>query len=97
MTKVLILDDSGRLKYTLEGVGDFNADDITVLPRKLVKECSLSAVGFDELFFESVKTSKNYAAAYEKAEVKHFELFGKRKYVSYKIYKSAKSNRMNKK
>ncbi len=86
----------GKLKWTIEAVGNIGKDDITILPKSLAQGCSISAESFDEIFFANISGSKNNLEAYEKAEQVHLQYFEKRKYSDYQSYKSYKSQRMKK-
>jgi hypothetical protein len=75
----------GKLKMTLESTD--GRCDIVTLPKMLVKECSMSARGFEELFFIFLKANVTHTQAYEQAEVVHESYFEKRKYGSYESFK----------
>jgi hypothetical protein len=86
----------GKLRMTLQST-DGNGCDIVVMPKVLVKNCSMSAEGFDELFFSFYNNgSVTHTAAYEKAEQVHEQYFEKRKYSDYESYRVSKSKRLNK-
>jgi hypothetical protein len=87
MTKEIYQD--GKLKVTLQST-DGKACDIVVLPKVLVKECSMSANGFEELFFGFLKGNVSHTEAYDKAEEVHENYFEKRKYSSYESFKATK-------
>ena len=94
--KVQLYED-GNLKWTIEAVGpSIGAHDISILPKSVTKGCSMSAEGFDELFFDCMSSSKNNSEAYEKAEQIHLEYFETRRYSDYYSYKSSKSQRFKK-
>lgn len=93
MTKEIYQD--GKLKVTVQST-DGKACDIIVMPKVLVKECSLTAEGFDELFFSFLKENVSHTEAYERAEIIHESYFEKRRYKDYEVYKSSKSRRLNK-
>lgn len=77
----------GKLKMTLVPT-DGKACDIIVMPKVLVKECTMSAKGFDELFFHFLEPNVTHTAAYERAEQVHENYFGKTKYSSYESFKA---------
>lgn len=85
----------GQLKYTLTST-DGTACEIVVMPKVLVKDCSLTAEGFDEVFFSFLKGNVSHTEAYQKAEALHEHYFGKQRYKDYEVFKSAKSRRLNK-
>jgi hypothetical protein len=85
----------GKLKMTL--VATDGACDIVVMPKVLVKNCSMSAAGFDELFFTFLKGNTTHTQAYEQAEHVHEHYFGKTKYKDFDSFKCSKSYRHNKK
>lgn len=78
----------GKLRMTLQST-DGNGCDIVVMPKVLVKNCSMSAEGFEELFFTFCKGNVSHTEAYERAEGVHESYFEKRKYSSYESFKSA--------
>ncbi len=86
--------EDGQLKWTITDVGSSN--DIVVLPNNIAKECSLTANGFDQIFYACLSSSNTNREAYEKAEQVHIQYFGKTKYSDYGSYLSSKSQRFNK-
>jgi hypothetical protein len=85
----------GKLKLTLTST-DGSRCDIVTMPKVLLKECSLTAEGFEGLFFTFLKGNISHTQAYEQAENVHYEYFEKRKYKDYEVFKSVKSRRFNK-
>lgn len=85
----------GKLSMTIESTD--GACDIVTLPKMLVKNCSMSAEGFDELVFGFVKQNVSHTEAYHKAEAVHEQYFGKPRYTDHGSYKSSYSYRHNKK
>jgi hypothetical protein len=75
---------------------DGGSCEIVVMPKVLVKNCSMSAEGFDELFFNFLKTNVTHTVAYEEAEKVHESYFEKRKYSDYESYRVSKSKRLHK-
>lgn len=88
-----IVDEQGNVKWTLESIGTFT-DDVIVLPKTIARGCSMTASGFDELFFDKLKTSSTHIEAYEKAEGIHESIFGKRRYKEYDSFRISKSQRL---
>jgi hypothetical protein len=86
----------GKLKVTLQSTDDSGCE-IVVMPKVLVKECSMSANGFEELFFQFLKGNVSHTEAYDKAEELHETYFEKRKYSSYESFKAIKYRNHNKK
>jgi hypothetical protein len=74
----------GKLKMTLIST-DGSACDIVTMPKVLVKECSMSSTGFDELFFSFLKENVTHTQAYEQAEQVQ-----RRRYSSYESFKSVR-------
>ncbi len=70
---------------------DGSACDIVTMPKVLVKECSMSSDGFNELFFSFLRGNVTHTAAYEEAEKVHESYFEKRRYSSYESFKSVRS------
>jgi hypothetical protein len=79
----------GKLKMTLIST-DGSACDIVTMPKVLVKECSMSSTGFDELFFSFLKENVTHTQAYEQAEQIHEHFFERRRYSSYESFKSVR-------
>lgn len=92
----LDLYQDGVLKMTIQSVGDVVGDDFAVLPKRLVKGCTLSPESFDNLFFECLKEVHTHVKAYEKAESIHQEYFGSTKYQDYNSFRNSKSQRLKK-
>jgi peptide methionine sulfoxide reductase MsrA len=88
---------NGKLKWSIEGTDKtITANDITILPKQLAKNCSVSAETFDDIFFSELKTSTTHVEAYEKAEQLHEQYFEKRKYADYDSYRISKNQRLKK-
>lgn len=85
----------GKLKMTLTST-DGKGCDIVVMPKVLVKECSMSANGFEELFFGFLKGNVSHTQAYDQAEEVHESYFERRRYSDYDSFRKAKSQRKNK-
>lgn len=83
----------GKLKWTIESIG--SPSDIVFLPKSMANECSMSASGFDNIFYACMSGSKTNVEAYEKAEQIHVQYFEKRKYSSYESFAVSKSKRHN--
>lgn len=77
----------GQLYLTIEAIGPGMGDDFEIIPKRLVKDSSLSAQSFKELFYSCMKESKTYVEAYEKAEEIHEKYFDKRRYSSYNSFR----------
>ncbi len=88
--------DNGKLKWTMEPVGDVSQSDFVILPKTLVKGICMSADAFDRIFWSNVPNCETNRDAYEKAEQLHQKYFDRRKYSDYEVYKSSKSHRMKK-
>lgn len=86
--------ENGHLKWTIEAVGNFDGQEITILPKSITKGCSLSADSFDQIVYSCMSGSKTNAEAYEKAEQLHVQYFEKRKYSDYNCYVSSRSQRL---
>ena len=86
----------GKIKLTLQST-DGSACDIVVMPKTLVKECSMSAKGFEELFFCFLDQNVTHTEAYEKAETVHESFFEKRKYSGFESFKQVQYRNHNKK
>jgi hypothetical protein len=88
--------ENGKLKWTIEGTDrTILGGDITILPKSLAENCSLSASSFDDIFFTSLKDSTTHVEAYNKAEEVHEHYFNKRKYADYESFRISKSRRLN--
>jgi hypothetical protein len=88
--------DNGKLKWTMEPVGNVSQSDFVVMPKTLIAGGSMSADAFDRIFWSNVPQSTTNRDAYEKAELLHQQYFERRKYSDYETYKSCKSKRMRK-
>jgi hypothetical protein len=81
----------GQLKYTLQSTD--GTCDIVTMPKVLVKNCSMTADGFEELFFCFLKGNVTHTKAYEQAEEVHEQYFGKTRYSDYNSFRNAKDQR----
>jgi hypothetical protein len=88
--------EDGKLKWTMEPVGDVSQSDFVILPKTLMVGGCMSADAFDRIFWANVTMSNTNRDAYEKAEQLHQQYFERRKYSDYETYKSSKSQRMKK-
>jgi hypothetical protein len=80
----------GQVKWTIESTdGNVSASDFVTV----VKNCSMSAEGFEELFYSYVPTSPTYTHAYERAETVHETLLSRRKYSDYDSFRKSKDTR----
>ncbi len=84
----------GRFLFSV--IVDCSVDELILVPRWLVNNASADAEGFDQLFFQAIKSSRTHLEAYEKAEVQHRATFGKNKYSSFESYKITKQKRLRK-
>lgn len=82
------------IKYTF--VSTDGKSEIVEVSRDFLKHVTLTAEGFEEVFFDEVRTSSTYMEAYEKVEVWHEETFGKRRYSDYNSFRNTKTQRMKK-
>ena len=82
-------------KYTYVSTDGTRCDIVTV-SKDLLKNCTMSADGFEQLFFGHTQTSSTYTEAYEKAEDEHEKLFEKRRYSDYNSFRNTKTQRMKK-
>ena len=80
------------IKYTFVSTDGSKCDIVEVSGKHL----TMTADGFEELFFNAARTSSTYMEAYEKVEVWHEETFGKRKYSEYNSFRNAKTQRHHK-
>lgn len=83
------------IKYTFIHT-DGSKDDVITISSNLLKNASMSADVFEDLFFDAAKTSTTYMEAYEKIEVLHEEVFNKRRYSDYDSFRKVKERRHNK-
>jgi hypothetical protein len=83
----------GTVKWTIEST-DHNLSQGDIVA--VFSSASMSATGFDELFFKFVNDSRTYTEAYERVEKVHEQLFNKRKYSDYNSYRNAKAIRLKK-
>lgn len=82
----------GKLKVTLQST-DGTSCDIVTMPKIIIKNCSMSAEGFDELFFQFLKGNVTHTQAYESAEEVHEKYFERRRYSDYDSFRKAKAQR----
>jgi hypothetical protein len=82
------------VKYTF--VSTDGKCDIVTVSRDLLQNCTLTAEGFEQVFFNEARTSTTYVEAYEKVEAWHEEMFNKRKYSDYNSFRNSKTQRMKK-
>jgi hypothetical protein len=87
---------NGRLLYSIESTDSLSPTDIAVVSKNVLQKSSISAEGFDDLFFDSLKESRSHKEAYFKAEEKHFNIFGTKRYTDFDSYRISKSNRLKK-
>lgn len=85
---------NGKLLYSITGTDDFNPNDLVVVAKNLIEKATMTAEGFDDLFFEKLKDSRTHVEAYDKAEQKHFETFGHNKYSDFDSFRISKSKRL---
>jgi hypothetical protein len=88
--------ENGKLKWTMEPVGNVSQSDFVVMPKTLIAGACMSADAFDRIFWANVSHCDTNRDAYEKAEQLHQQYFERRKYSDYETYKSSKSKRMRK-
>jgi hypothetical protein len=84
------------MKYTYVYT-DGSKGEIVTISRNLLTDSTMTAAGFEEVFFDETRTSITYIEAYEKAETFHEEVFGKRRYSDYDSFRKAKDQKHNKK
>jgi hypothetical protein len=77
----------GELKYTISTT-DGSSCEIVTMPKVLAQNSSLTAEGFEEIFFSFLKGNTTHTQAYDRAEKLHESYFGKQKYSSYESFKS---------
>jgi len=76
----------GQLYMTIEAVGDIG-DDFEIIPKRLMKDSSLSDKTFKELYYKFAKDASSYPEAYEQAEQVHEKYFEKRRYSGYESFR----------
>jgi peptide methionine sulfoxide reductase MsrA len=74
------------MKYTYVSTDGSKCDIVTV-SKDLLKNCTMTAQAFDEVFFDELRTSVTHMEAYEKAENFHYTYFEKRRYSSFEAFK----------
>lgn len=84
------------IKYTYVHT-DGSKCDIVTISKDLLKNASMSAEVFEDLFFDATRSSSTYMEAYEKVEILHEQYFEKRRYSDYDSFRKAKEHRHNKK
>jgi hypothetical protein len=82
-----ILSEDGKLLYTITST-DGTSCELVVMPKVMVKDCTMTAEGFDELFFSFLKGDTKHTEAYDRAEKMHEHFFGRQKYSSYESFKA---------
>jgi hypothetical protein len=60
--------------------------------QKLMRQLK-TAAGFHAYYFSLLPKHKNFKAAYQAADDKHFELFGDFRYTGYESFKASRYNR----
>jgi hypothetical protein len=85
---------NGKLLYSITGTDDFKPEEVVIVTRKLIENATMTAEGFDDLFFEKLKDSRTHVEAYDKAEQKHFDTFGHNKYRDFDSFRVSKSKRL---
>jgi hypothetical protein len=88
-----ILGENGKLLYTITST-DGTSCEIVVMPKVMVKDCTLTAEGFDELFFSFMKGDTKQTEAFEKANTLHEHYFGKPRYSDYNSFRNARTQRI---
>ena len=83
------------IKYTFVSTDGGKCDIVTV-SKDVLKNATLTADGFEQVFFTQASTSSTYMEAYEKVEMWHEETFGRRKYSDYNSFRNAKTQRRKK-
>ena len=83
------------IKYTYVHT-DRSKCDIITISKDLLKNASMSAEVFEELFFDASRTSTTYMEAYEKVEIIHEQYFEKRRYSDYDSFRKCKTQKMKK-
>jgi hypothetical protein len=74
------------MKYTYVST-DGSKCDIAIVSKDLLRNCTMTAESFNDVFYDALKTSVTHIEAYEKAEGFHYEYFEKRRYSSYEAFK----------
>lgn len=81
-----------EIKYTFTSTDGSKCDIVTV-SKDLIMNCTMTSDGFEQAFFSEARTSTTYMEAYEKVEIFHEEMFGKRKYSDYNSFRNTKTQR----
>lgn len=81
----------GKLEWTFETTD--GANDIVALPRVIANECSMSFTAFENIFTSYIGTSKTNLEAYHRAEEKHIEILGRKKYSDYLSFLNTRSQK----
>jgi hypothetical protein len=79
------------VKYTF--VSTDGKCDIVTVSKDLLQNCTLTAEGFEQVFFTEARTSTTYIEAYEKAEAWHEETFNKRRYSDYDSFRKVRDRK----
>lgn len=85
---------NGKLLYSIQGTENFDPKDLVVVAKNLIEKATMTAEGFDELFFTKLRDSDTHFEAYEKAEKVHLDTFGHTKYRDFFSFKVSKSKRL---
>jgi len=83
------------MKYTYIYT-DGSKENVATISRDLLTNSTMTAAGFEEVFFSEMGTSTTYMEAYEKVEIFHEQVFGKRKYSDYNSFRNVKTQRNKK-
>lgn len=84
-----------KINYTFTST-DGSKCEIVTISKDVLKNCTMSAEGFEQLFFDQVRVSTTYVEAYEKAEEEHERVFEKRRYSDYNSFRNCKTQKMKK-
>jgi hypothetical protein len=90
------ISQDGKLLYTITST-DGTSCELVVMPKVRVRDSTMTADGFEELFFSFLKGDTKHSEAFEKANTMHEHYFGKPKYRDYEVFKSSKSQRHKRK
>ncbi len=83
---------NGTLTWTIESTDGIREQDFVTV----IKSASMSTVKFIEMYYDYYAEMKDHRQAYERMEKLHENLLGSRKYSDYNVFKTAKSQFMNK-
>lgn len=81
-----------NVKYTYTSTDGSKCETITI-SKDFLQNCTMTADGFEQLFFTEARTSSTYMEAYEKVEVIHEQMFNKRRYSDYDSFRKTKERR----